>query len=256
MDSSPDLTLKLRRGSSDSRDSFYMDFAQGIDSDIEEVESSVLRQHKKKNVPSRDDTGSVTTCDESNDDSQRTVQEPHPLPPIPPLPPLESYQTRRMSMQDEPEDPSTSPSPPPTPPPCPPLSVAPPPSPPHHMTPMTPPDSPSHSLSGPQLSSLVLHQFEHSSADIANNDDDSTTITTPPSNGCSTLTPPVAQMGSSSGGGGGDREDTRSNEKSATLSYGNVSKSLNEKSTSIASATLSGLTVTHTDSSSLFKNER
>lgn len=36
-DSSPDLSLKLRRGSSDSRDSFYMDFAQGIDSDIEEV---------------------------------------------------------------------------------------------------------------------------------------------------------------------------------------------------------------------------
>lgn len=39
MDSSPDLSLKLRRGSSDSRDSFYMDFAQGIDSDIEEVET-------------------------------------------------------------------------------------------------------------------------------------------------------------------------------------------------------------------------
>lgn len=40
MDSSPDLSLKLRRGSSDSRDSFYMDFAQGIDSDIEEVETT------------------------------------------------------------------------------------------------------------------------------------------------------------------------------------------------------------------------
>jgi len=37
-DSSPDLSLKLRRGSSDSRDSFYMDFARGIDSDIEELE--------------------------------------------------------------------------------------------------------------------------------------------------------------------------------------------------------------------------
>lgn len=36
-DSSPDLSLKLRRGSSDSRDSFYIDLAQGIDSDIEEV---------------------------------------------------------------------------------------------------------------------------------------------------------------------------------------------------------------------------
>lgn len=41
MDSSPDLSLKLRRGSSDSRDSFYMDFAQGIDSDIEEVATTV-----------------------------------------------------------------------------------------------------------------------------------------------------------------------------------------------------------------------
>lgn len=37
MDSSPDLSVKLRRGSNDSRDSFYMGFAQGIDSDIEEV---------------------------------------------------------------------------------------------------------------------------------------------------------------------------------------------------------------------------
>lgn len=41
MDSSPDLSLKLRRGSSDSRESFYMDFAQGIDSDIEEVTTIV-----------------------------------------------------------------------------------------------------------------------------------------------------------------------------------------------------------------------
>ncbi|XP_050315034.1 proton channel OtopLc-like [Anthonomus grandis grandis] len=37
LDSSPDLSLKLRRGSSDSRDSFYMDFDKGIDSDIEEM---------------------------------------------------------------------------------------------------------------------------------------------------------------------------------------------------------------------------
>ncbi|XP_045480105.1 proton channel OtopLc-like isoform X2 [Harmonia axyridis] len=36
-DSSPDLSLKLRRGSSDSRDSFYLDLDKGIDSDIEEV---------------------------------------------------------------------------------------------------------------------------------------------------------------------------------------------------------------------------
>ncbi|KAK3912078.1 Proton channel OtopLc [Frankliniella fusca] len=36
-DSSPDLSLKLRRNSSDSRDSFYLDLDQGIDSDIEEM---------------------------------------------------------------------------------------------------------------------------------------------------------------------------------------------------------------------------
>lgn len=36
-DSSPDLSLKLRRGSSDSRDSFYMDFDKGIDSDIDDM---------------------------------------------------------------------------------------------------------------------------------------------------------------------------------------------------------------------------
>lgn len=39
-DSSPDLSLKLRRNSSDSRDSFYLDLDQGIDSDIEEMTQS------------------------------------------------------------------------------------------------------------------------------------------------------------------------------------------------------------------------
>lgn len=39
-DSSPDLSLKLRRNSSDSRDSFYLDLDQGIDSDIEEMAST------------------------------------------------------------------------------------------------------------------------------------------------------------------------------------------------------------------------
>jgi len=39
-DSSPDLSLRLRRNSSDSRDSFYLDFAQGIDSDIDEMAST------------------------------------------------------------------------------------------------------------------------------------------------------------------------------------------------------------------------
>ena len=37
--SSVNLSLKLRRGSSDSRESYYMDFDKGIDSDIEEVSS-------------------------------------------------------------------------------------------------------------------------------------------------------------------------------------------------------------------------
>lgn len=44
-DSSPDLSLKLRRGSSDSRDSFYMDFDKGIDSDIEEIEATSGADH-------------------------------------------------------------------------------------------------------------------------------------------------------------------------------------------------------------------
>lgn len=41
MDSSPELSLSriCRRESNGSRDSFYMDFAQGIDSDIEEIGS-------------------------------------------------------------------------------------------------------------------------------------------------------------------------------------------------------------------------
>ncbi|XP_065333011.1 proton channel OtopLc-like isoform X1 [Cloeon dipterum] len=40
--SSNDLPLRLRRGSSDSRDSFYMDFDQGIDSDIEQMAASAV----------------------------------------------------------------------------------------------------------------------------------------------------------------------------------------------------------------------
>lgn len=40
-DSSPDLSLRLRRGSSGSRDSYYIEFAQGIDSDIEIEETTV-----------------------------------------------------------------------------------------------------------------------------------------------------------------------------------------------------------------------
>ncbi|KAL9883209.1 proton channel otopetrin-like c isoform 3-T11 [Glossina fuscipes fuscipes] len=51
MDSSPDLSLKLRRGSSDSRDNFYMDFAQGIDSDIEEVDNTALQEPTAPPLP-------------------------------------------------------------------------------------------------------------------------------------------------------------------------------------------------------------
>lgn len=43
--SSPDLSLKLRRGSSDSRDSFYMDFDRGIDSDIDEMATTSGAEH-------------------------------------------------------------------------------------------------------------------------------------------------------------------------------------------------------------------
>lgn len=59
-DSSPDLSLKLRRGSSDSRDSFYMDFAQGIDSDIEEVATTSGTQQQECSQDLTDDTSTPT----------------------------------------------------------------------------------------------------------------------------------------------------------------------------------------------------
>ncbi|RZF48653.1 hypothetical protein LSTR_LSTR010743 [Laodelphax striatellus] len=79
-DSSPDLSLKLRRGSSGSRDSFYMDFAQGIDSDIEEVAttSAVLQQEC-----TTDDAASTPTATTVKDDTPcwvGTVGEPVLLP--------------------------------------------------------------------------------------------------------------------------------------------------------------------------------
>lgn len=73
MDSSPDLSLKLRRGSSDSRDSFYMDFAQGIDSDIDEVETITSGP-----IHGQNDT---TLDDDAGEDSPTM-----PLPPPPTLP--------------------------------------------------------------------------------------------------------------------------------------------------------------------------
>lgn len=80
MDSSPDLSLKLRRGSSDSRDSFYMDFAQGIDSDIEEV-TTIGPPTIIERASSGDDAV------EENEDvkEEEEQQQPPPAPP-PPLP--------------------------------------------------------------------------------------------------------------------------------------------------------------------------
>lgn len=110
MDSSPDLSVKLRRGSSDSRDSFYMGFAQGIDSDIEEV-TTVQNvppppppQYQEPEelpieVPTEESLSETVPCEEQ----QSTADEPeviseelaYPLEPaqllieqIPPPPPL------------------------------------------------------------------------------------------------------------------------------------------------------------------------
>lgn len=107
MDSSPDLSLKLRRGSNDSRDSYYMDFAQGIDSDIEEV--ATIATAAPGNIEVGSDSSDsqagiipppveITTdepilLDESeefdNDENEQTelaIEEP--LPPSPPPPPV------------------------------------------------------------------------------------------------------------------------------------------------------------------------
>lgn len=73
MDSSPDLSLKLRRGSSDSRDSFYMDFAQGIDSDIDEVET--IASGGQKHI--------IKTSENNDTDDNSPTME---LPPPPKLP--------------------------------------------------------------------------------------------------------------------------------------------------------------------------
>lgn len=81
MDSSPDLSLKLRRGSSDSRDSFYMDFAQGIDSDIEEV-TTIGPPTIIERASSGDD---AVDEDEDVKEEEEQQQQPPPAPP-PPLP--------------------------------------------------------------------------------------------------------------------------------------------------------------------------
>ncbi|XP_072159404.1 proton channel OtopLc isoform X2 [Bemisia tabaci] len=71
-DSSPDLSLKLRRGSSDSRDSFYMDFAQGIDSDIEEVAAGTSGMGQES-VDTDASTPTAATVKNENDGEIATI---------------------------------------------------------------------------------------------------------------------------------------------------------------------------------------
>lgn len=74
MDSSPDLSLKLRRGSNDSRDSYYMDFAQGIDSDIEEV-ATVAAAPGNVDMGSDSSDSQAPVCLPANDlDSDERVE--------------------------------------------------------------------------------------------------------------------------------------------------------------------------------------
>lgn len=101
MDSSPDLSLKLRRGSNDSRDSYYMDFAQGIDSDIEEVATVAAAPGNTDEASDSSDSPAVAvplpvTDDIDNDDIEEPelIIDDECLPPTPPPPPvLESIPT-------------------------------------------------------------------------------------------------------------------------------------------------------------------
>lgn len=92
MDSSPDLSLKLRRGSNDSRDSYYMDFAQGIDSDIEEVETVTAAPGNIEITSDSSDSqppAVLPTTDldsDEKDEPELVIDEP--LPPTPPPPPI------------------------------------------------------------------------------------------------------------------------------------------------------------------------
>lgn len=95
MDSSPDLSIQLRRNSRDSRETFYMDFAQGIDSDIEEVSAkSVTTTHNNPNNESVTTTTSTvvteTKLSGAHSDtlelssSGTTMDPPSPILPPPP----------------------------------------------------------------------------------------------------------------------------------------------------------------------------
>ncbi|XP_046141571.1 proton channel OtopLc-like isoform X3 [Osmia bicornis bicornis] len=81
-ESSPDLSLRLRRGSSDSRDSFYMDFAQGIDSDIEEVtrpgdtnSDPMMENHLEENGTELPPIEDITTIPEEASEELREEEE-------------------------------------------------------------------------------------------------------------------------------------------------------------------------------------
>lgn len=97
-DSSPDLSLKLRRRSSDSRDSFYMDFAQGIDSDIEEVACVT-------NVILEEDNGLSDV-----DVAEQSAKENDELPPPPPIPPVRD-ETSEILLEDQQQIKTISPPP-------------------------------------------------------------------------------------------------------------------------------------------------
>ena len=71
--SSIDLSLKLRRNSKDSRDSFYVDFDQGIDSDIEEMVGEVSQRQKQTQTEEFPVMTSVTSYDSTSlDDDEAT----------------------------------------------------------------------------------------------------------------------------------------------------------------------------------------
>lgn len=81
MDSSPDLSVKLRRGSSDSRDNFYMGFAQGIDSDIEEV-TTIQNLPSPPSSPALEEPSSIDLIlpipvDESAPETEESLEQ-HP----------------------------------------------------------------------------------------------------------------------------------------------------------------------------------
>ncbi|KAK9730214.1 hypothetical protein QE152_g15416 [Popillia japonica] len=72
-DSSPDLSLKLRRGSSDSRDSFYMDLDKGIDSDIEDMGTTTTSTGVETKETTANPTPAATVLGIVKEESMRYV---------------------------------------------------------------------------------------------------------------------------------------------------------------------------------------